>query len=100
MTWRDKQWKPPVLKLNEGPNGFLFLTEGEEVEGTFGPQVLFRAQPLDNTGKPLGDSGKLYISSGALLEALKSYPRLTGLALYIIRTGSGADTTYELKEKL
>lgn len=100
MGWKDKQWKPPVLKLNEGPNGFLFLNEGEEVEGTFGPQVLFRANPTDNQGKTVGDPGKLYISSGVLLEALKSYPRLTGVCLFIIRTGSGSDTTYEVKEKL
>ena len=100
MSWKDKTWKAPVIKLNEGPNGVLFLNEGEEVKGQYGAQVLFRVQPTDLGGKPEGVSGDLYIGSGVLLEALKSYPVLTGRCLYIIKTGTGADTLYELKEKL
>ena len=99
MSWKDKTWKPAVKKLDEGDNRILFLDEGSEVEGTFGPQVLFRVQPLDAGWNPVGEVEKLYVSSAGLLDTLKMVPRLTGQSFNITRKGSGQDTTYEIKPR-
>ncbi len=99
MSWKDRTWKPAVKKLDEGDNRILFLDEGSEVEGSFGPQVLFRIQSLDEKWNPVGDVEKLYISSASLLDNLKTIPRLTGSSFDIIRKGSGQDTTYEIKPR-
>jgi hypothetical protein len=101
MGWKDKKWKPEVMKLEEGDNHVLFLDEGAEVEGQFGEQVLFRVQPLgaDWNEAPGRDVEKLYIGSPSLLEAMKVVPKFTGKAFNIVKKGSGRDTTYEIKPR-